>query len=85
MVTAIREVEQAIGSPRKLVATSEAKNQAIARKSLVALQPIRKGEPFTENNLGAKRPGTGIPPIRYWEFLGKTAARDYGADEFITP
>jgi N-acetylneuraminate synthase len=85
MVSAIREVEQAIGSPRKLVAASEAKNQEIARKSLVALQTILKGEPFTPNNLGAKRPGTGISPIRYWEFLGKTAARDFGADEFITP
>jgi N-acetylneuraminate synthase len=85
MVAAVREVEQAIGSPRKLLAISEEKNQTIARKSLVALQTIRKGEPITQQNLGAKRPGTGIPPIRYWEFLGKTAARDYGADEFITP
>ncbi|MDR3725085.1 MAG: N-acetylneuraminate synthase [Terracidiphilus sp.] len=84
MVTAIRQVEQALGSPRKLVAASEAKNQEIARKSMVALQTIHKGEPFTSNNLGAKRPGTGISPIRYWEFLGKTATRDYNVDEFIT-
>jgi N-acetylneuraminate synthase len=85
MVTAIREVEQAIGSPRKLVAASEAKNQNIARKSLVALQTILKGEPFTSQNLGAKRPGTGIAPIRYWELLGKTSTRDYGRDEVIIP
>jgi N-acetylneuraminate synthase len=83
MTRAIREVEQAIGSPRKLVAASETKNQEIARKSLVALQTILKGEPFTSDNLGAKRPGTGISPIRYWEFLGKTATRDYGVDEAI--
>lgn len=83
MVTAIREVEQAIGSPRKLVAQSEAQNQAIARKSLVALQPIHKGERFTENNLGVKRPGTGITPMQYWEFHGKIATRDYGVDEVI--
>jgi N-acetylneuraminate synthase len=85
MVTAIREVEQAMGAPRKLIAPSEAKNQAIARKSLVALQAIRKGEPFTSENLGAKRPGTGISPIRYWEFLEKRATRDYGVDEAIVP
>ncbi len=85
MVTAIREVEQALGSPRKLVAESEAKNQEIARKSLVALQPILKGEFLTSQNMGAKRPGTGISPMRYWEFLGKTAARGYDTDEVIIP
>jgi N-acetylneuraminate synthase len=85
MVTAIREVEQAMGAPRKLIVPSEAKNQAIARKSLVALQAICKGEPFTSENLGAKRPGTGISPIRYWEFLEKRATRDYGVDEAIVP
>ena len=85
MVTAIREVEQAMGAPRKLIAPSEAKNQEIARKSLVALQAIRKGELFTSENLGAKRPGTGISPIRYWEFLEKRATRDYGVDEAIVP
>jgi N-acetylneuraminate synthase len=84
MVTAIREVELALGSSRKLVATSEAKNQMVARKSLVALRAILKGESFTSENLGVKRPGTGIPPTQYWEFLGKTTTHDYGPDELIT-
>jgi N-acetylneuraminate synthase len=84
MISSIREVEQAMGSPRKLVASSELRNRAIVRKSLVALQPIVNGETFTAENLGVKRPGTGISPTRYWEFLGKVASRDYGADEIIT-
>jgi len=83
MIKAIREVEQAMGSSRKMVVKSEARNQAIARKSLVALQHIAKGEPFTHGNLGAKRPGMGVPPTRYWEFLGKTATHDYRPDELI--
>jgi len=85
MVKAIREVEQALGTPGKRVASSEAKNLPIARKSLVALRPIAMGESFTVENLGAKRPGIGISPTRYWEFLDKAANRDYGIDEAIDP
>lgn len=85
MVTAIREVEQALGSGEKAPVEVERKNIAAARKSLVAARPIRKGEPFTAANLAVKRPGTGIAPWYYWEWLGRTAARDYAPDELIEP
>jgi N-acetylneuraminate synthase len=85
MVKAIREVELALGSPRKLVAASEGKNQVIARKSLVAAAGIHSGQPFTADNLTSKRPGTGISPMNYWDLLGKAADRDYQQDEFIVP
>ncbi len=83
MVRAIREVERALGSARKLVAASEVKNQAIARKSLVAAARIRAGEPFTTENLTSKRPGNGISPMCYWQLLGRCASRDYEYDELI--
>jgi N-acetylneuraminate synthase len=85
MVKAIREVELALGSPRKLVAASEEKNQVIARRSLVAAASIQTGQPFTADNLTSKRPGTGISPIHYWDLLGKAADRDYQQDELILP
>lgn len=83
LVQAIREVEAALGSPCKVPAASELKNIPIARKSLVAAAPVRKGEPFTAENLAVKRPGTGISPLRYWELLGTPAERDYEEDEVI--
>jgi N-acetylneuraminate synthase len=83
MVKAVREVEASLGSPRKLVAASEAKNQDIARKSLVAAVPIRAGERFTLENLTSKRPGNGISPMYYWQVLGSCASRDYESDELI--
>ena len=43
------------------------------------------GERFTEENLGVKRPGDGISPIEYWSYLGKTAHRDYAANEALEP
>ena len=83
MIVAIREVEQSLGKARKLVAGSEEKNLEIARKSLVAATSIREGDPFTQENLTIKRPGTGISPMHYWELLGRYATRDYDPDELI--
>ncbi len=85
MVTAIREVEQALGNPGKTPVAAERKNMGVARKSLVAARSIRKGEAFTAVNLAVKRPGTGIAPWRYWEWIGRTAGRDYAPDELIEP
>lgn len=83
MVASIRKVEDAMGTYVKYPTESEVKNMAVARKSLVARRPIRAGERFTEENLTVKRPGTGIPPKYYWEWLGRYAKRDYDTDEVI--
>ena len=83
MVKLIREVEAALGSGRKLPATSELKNLKTVRRSLVALRDIVRGEPFTVENIGCKRPGTGVSPLKYWQMLGKKAGRTYQKDEMI--
>lgn len=83
MVNAIQEIERALGTGIKLPTQSEIKNKPIARKSLVASMSIQCGEMFSEVNLTAKRPGAGISPMRYWEYLGKPAQRDYAEDESI--
>ena len=84
MVRAIRNIELALsGDGLKRPSPSETKNIEIARKSLVALTPVRAGELFTEANLGVKRPGSGISPMRWDEFIGRPANRDYQADELI--
>lgn len=83
MVCAIRNIERAMGDGIKRPSHSEMKNKLIARKSLVAAKPIKSGEQFTPENLAAKRPGTGISPMRWDEVMGRTATRDYAADELI--
>lgn len=81
MVAAIRNIEKALGEGIKKPSPSEAKNMAVARKSIVAARPIRAGEVFTSENIAIKRPGTGISPMRYDEIVGERAARDYEEDE----
>lgn len=83
MVSAIRHVDVALGDGKKEPAECEKKNIAIARKSLVAKKDIKKGEMFTEENLTVKRPGNGISPMKWDEYLGKFAEKDYKEDDLI--
>lgn len=83
MISAIRNIEQALGTGHKKITESERKNIEAARKSIVAACPIKKGELFTEGNLTVKRPGTGISPMRWDEVIGLIAKRDFLEDQLI--
>lgn len=83
MVKAIRNIEIALGDGIKRPSASEQKNRQVARKSLVALTDIKKGETFSEQNLTVKRPGLGISPMRWNEVIGQVAQKDYQADDLI--
>lgn len=83
MVTGIRQIEKALGNGLKMPSPQERKNIPLVRMSLVAKCAIKKGDTFTAENLVAKRPGTGLSPMRYWDFLGRKADRDYKQDDFI--
>ena len=83
MVRSIRVVETALGSKVKAPSPTEAPNRDVVRKSLVALKPIGAGEDFTRENIGVKRPGTGISPMYWHEVVGTKAHRDFQVDELI--
>ena len=83
MVSAIRNIEKAIGSGEKTVSRSERKNIVIARRSIIAARDIKKGELFDESNLTVKRPGDGISPMLWDDVIGKVAKRDFIEDEMI--
>lgn len=83
MIHAIRTVESALGSTHKGPAAAEAANRPVARRSLVAARPIRRGEILQAAMLTAKRPGTGLSPFLLWELIGRPATRDYATDDPI--
>ena len=83
MISAIRQVEVAMGDGTKVPSKTEINNKSVARKSIVAKKNIRHGELFTEENLTTKRPGNGISPMRWKEVLGTFANKDYREDELI--
>lgn len=83
MVRMIRHVEQALGTGEKKPTPSERKNMEVARKSIVAATYIAKGQIIKEEMLAAKRPGTGISPMRWYEIIGTPAMRDFNENEMI--
>ena len=83
MVNGIRKIEKALGDGIKKPSKSEQKNINVVRKSIVAIKPIKKGEIFSEENIGVKRPGTEISPMKWYEVIGKTAKKDFEINEWI--
>lgn len=83
MVSAIRNIEAAMGDGIKRPSASELKNIPIARRSLVAARAISCGETFSTANVTTKRPGIGISPMRWDEVMGRTAPHDFDIDELI--
>lgn len=83
MIQSIRLVETALGNCEKKPTLQESKNKKVSRKSLVAARAIKKGEKFTSESLTVKRPGTGIVPYYYWDYIGQEANKDFDEDEVI--
>ena len=84
MVTAIRNIEQAIsGSGKKEPSPSELKNKAVARKSIHLAKDLPAGHVLTPADLVMKRPGTGISPMLIVSVLGKKLVRDVQEDQLL--
>jgi N-acetylneuraminate synthase len=85
MVRALRDIPEALGDGVKRPNPAEARNLGVVRKSLVAARAIAKGEAYGPENLAAKRPGTGLSPMDYWDRCGTVAHCAYAADDVIEP
>ncbi|MEW6151709.1 MAG: N-acetylneuraminate synthase [Pseudomonadota bacterium] len=81
MVSAIRNVEAALGDGVKTPKESEVRNVPVARKSIVAARALKAGEIIGQADVTAKRPGTGRPPIEYWSLIGTPAPRALEPDD----
>ncbi|MGX1324308.1 N-acetylneuraminate synthase [Bradyrhizobium sp. USDA 377] len=81
MVSAIRNVEAALGDGVKTPKESEVRNVPVARKSIVAARALKAGEIIGPADITAKRPGAGRPPIEYWSLIGTAAPRALEPDD----
>lgn len=86
MVTAIRQVEEAVGAegPRVLTQGEMINREALA-KSLVAARAVRQGETITADMIEIKSPGRGLQPNRRQELIGRPARRDIAPHDFFYP
>lgn len=83
MVTAIRNVEVALGNGVKAPADCEQPTMRVARRSLVSARPLRAGAQLGPEDVVIKRPGTGIPPAQLGTVVGRRLAVDLEAGQVI--
>lgn len=83
LIQASMEIPQMLGGEKE-AAAEEAITINFAFSTVVSIQPIKKGERFTKENLWVKRPGTGeILAEDYEGLLGKYAACEIDKDTQI--
>ena len=73
-----------LGSREKKCTESEERAKLYARRSIVSISDIKKGEMLTDKNLACKRPGTGLSPTMLHKILGRFATRDIPDDQILT-
>ncbi len=83
MVTAIRNVEMAMGDGIKNPTKSENNLKNIVRRSLVTAKDIKSGETISSNDILLKRPGTGIPAEFKDKVVGMKSGSDMSVDSVI--
>lgn len=67
------KLEEILGRPDRVLSETEKNHRVWARKSVIALRDIEKGEMLTGENLAIKRPEGGILPKEYERTIGKKA------------
>jgi len=83
LVKGIRYIEQTLNETDKIIYEKEQQVIDMARHSLVSTKDIQPGEKLTHDNLGTKRPGTGIPAEKYYDFLNKEVINFVPKDSLI--
>jgi N-acetylneuraminate synthase len=83
LVTAVRRVEAASGGEKR-VRDREQPIRSWARRSVVSLEPIAKGQTISGEMVWTKRPGTGIPAARLEEVIGRVALVDIPANHLVS-
>ena len=83
MVSAIRNVEVAMGDGVRRFSKNEKEIKQVARKSIVLNENVKKGSVLKREMLSIKRPGTGISPKYIDDVIGKTAIDDLNINHVL--
>ena len=83
LVRNCQNVHAALGDTERIVFPAELEQRKKMRRSVIAVRDLPAGTKLTKADLGAKRPGTGIPPGRIGELTGKVLTRDVKADTLL--
>lgn len=76
-------VAEGLGSTKRIVSQDELDQRQKMRRSIVSTRPLTARSVLTEDDLTAKRPGTGLSPNQIADLIGKTVSRDIPADTVL--
>jgi N,N'-diacetyllegionaminate synthase len=82
-VRAIRTAHTMLGSAAMQPTAAEQDMRLLARRSIVALCDIARGQTFTRDNIALRRPGTGLAPDMFEKVIGRIATRALQAGELL--
>jgi sialic acid synthase SpsE len=80
----IRNLERALGEDAVRPSADDRRQSRDYYRSVCTLRDVQAGEVLSAENLGGKRPGTGIPTARLAELWGRRMARNVARDTLIT-
>jgi len=84
LVRNCHNVQIALGDTRRIVLPAEMEQRKKMRRSIVVIKDTKAGTRLKTDNLDVKRPGTGLPPDKINELVGKALIRDIEGDTLIT-
>lgn len=83
MVNQIRRISTIFGSPELVPTDRERDMRAIARRSIVAKRDLPIGHKILRRDLDFKRPGTGLPPKKVEDILGRELKKKKKKNEIM--
>lgn len=82
-VETIHKAYQMLGSADVKPTAAEEEMKILARRSIVALQPLKAGDTFDETNIGLRRPGNGLKPSFFEDIIGSKAASNIETGQLL--
>jgi N,N'-diacetyllegionaminate synthase len=79
----IRDVETALGEPRRILSPAELEKRKLIRRSAFLRTQKQAGEAIVEADVEYRRPGTGLWPAAFSLFEGRLASRDLAAGTML--
>ncbi len=83
-VTKIRELEVALGNPRRILHREELENRRAVRRSAFLKKPVVKGQSVGDAVVDFRRPGYGVGPDEFEKHMVKCFAKDLPAGHMLS-
>jgi len=85
LVTAVRNLERALGRPEKVLGAHAQAMRGSFTNSIVTCRAIRSGETLSRENLTLMKPATGLPASELPRILGRRASVDLAEHVALRP